>query len=175
MFLSTTHKDVQYKTYHIKHICIKTIVNTSKRLVCVFSNVTDKHYKEQLNCCEHLRIWCVFKYVHFISLVYLILVNSTKTLTHDFAFLAHIFTNLVSHLIRFSYKLPNPTHKAPATGFVILVPGSQCAFLIGCTNEKTDQWDSRTLQHCPIAKIVLKSIFLQSMVEMFKTFTFSYP
>lgn len=122
LFLSTT------RTCSIKHICIKTIVNTSNinRLVCVFS--TDKHCKEQLNCYAFDKAdYIVFKYVHVISLVYIILVNSTKTLTtHDFAFLAHISTNLVSHLIRFSYKLPNPTRKAPATGFVLLVPESQC-------------------------------------------------
>jgi len=75
---------------------------------CVFS--TDKH------CTCKQRTWnngtaiyafdkanyIVFKYLHFNSLVYIILVNSTKTLTHDFALLAHISTNLESHLIRFS-------------------------------------------------------------------------
>lgn len=60
---------------------------------------------EQQNC-ERLRIWLSelhrIQDVYIISLVYIILVNSTKTLTHNVDFLAHISTNLVSNLIRFT-------------------------------------------------------------------------
>lgn len=64
--------------------------------------------------------------------------KSIKTLTHDFAFLAHFRTNSVSHLIQFtSHKVQIAATKHPAIEFVLLVPGSQSAFLIGWPTEKS--------------------------------------
>ncbi len=113
--------------YHIRTWCIRRRIPDTRaltssliRLVCVCSNVTGKHKQRNIYA-----FWSdLHRIQYFISLVYITRMYSTKTLTHDFAFLAHVFTNCVTFDHIYSTKFWIQQLKTPPLNVLLFPAGS---------------------------------------------------